>query len=214
MIIESIATKENPRISIIKYREGARRTCNWKENEKPVIMLYSRWLWEKQFGEIPQGCVVHHIDHNLLNDFIENYELMRGGSHSKSTEFREWVKFLKQHDKFDNNFKEKRFWDALEGINDAKKLNNVLKKYKKSQREMSVLLDISESAISRILCGNRNAGCHFLRKMYEFIRDPKELIYYCRSCSKKFNRIGFRHFCNNCRDRRNRNQLFFSFINK
>jgi hypothetical protein len=214
MSIENIATKENPRISIVKYREGARRTCNWKENGKPVIKLYSRWIWEKQFGEIPHGYHVYHKDHNLLNDFIENYELIRSGSHSKCTELRDWIKFLKQHDKFDNNFKETRFWDSLDGINDAQKLNNVLKKYKKSQREMSILLNISESIISRMVRGNRNAGYHFLRKMYEFIQHPKELINYCRSCSKKFNRIGFRQFCNNCRDRRNRNQLFFSFISK
>jgi len=214
MIIEGIATKENPRISILKYREGARRACNWKENGKHVIKLYSRWLWEKQFGEIPPGYHVHHKDHILLNDFIENYELIGSGSHSKGAGFSDWVKFLKQHDKFDNGYKEKRFWIALQGINDSKKLNYILKKYKKSQRELSILLNISQSVISRILCENRNAGCHFLRKIYEFIQHPKELIYYCRSCSKKFDRIGFRQFCNNCSDLRNRKQLFFSFINK
>jgi len=214
MIIESIATKENPRISIIKYREGARRTCNWKENGKNIIKPYARWIWEKQFGEIPKEYHVHHKDHNLLNDVVENYELIRAGSHSKGADFSDWIKFLKQHDKFDNSFKEKRFWNALKGSNDSKKLNYILKKYKKSQRGMSVLLNISESIISRILCGNRNAGCHFLRKIYEFIQHPKELIYYCRSCSKKFDRTGGKRFCNNCRDPRNRKQLFFSFINK
>lgn len=214
MDIESIATKENPRISIANYNEGARRICNWKENGKHIIKLYSRWIWEKQFGEIPQGYHVHHKDHNLLNDFIENYELIGSGSHSKCTDFRDWVKFLKKHDKLDNNFREKRFWNSFDGINDSKKLNGILKKYKKNQSEMSVLLGISESTISRILCGNRIAGKGFLRKIYKFIQNPSESAYYCRSCLKKFNRIGSRRFCNNCKDSRDRKQLFFTFIDE
>ena len=33
-------------------------------------------IWEKYYGKVPEGYVVHHIDHNKLNNDIMNLELM------------------------------------------------------------------------------------------------------------------------------------------
>lgn len=45
----------------------------WKENH-----IY---VWEKENGIIPNGHVVHHIDHNPLNDDIKNLQLMTRKDH-------------------------------------------------------------------------------------------------------------------------------------
>lgn len=40
-----------------------------------------RWIWEQANGPIPQGHVVHHIDHNIYNNVIENFQLMTKEEH-------------------------------------------------------------------------------------------------------------------------------------
>lgn len=49
--------------------------------EPNVWILRARYVWEKQYGKIPKGLLVHHIDHNPLNDKITNLCLINRSSH-------------------------------------------------------------------------------------------------------------------------------------
>lgn len=40
-----------------------------------------RLQWQKHYGEIPKGCVVHHKDENKLNWDIDNLELLSRSKH-------------------------------------------------------------------------------------------------------------------------------------
>lgn len=39
-----------------------RLTVYWVENNKRYTMVYSRWVWEKYFGKIPEGGIIHQLD--------------------------------------------------------------------------------------------------------------------------------------------------------
>ena len=40
-----------------------------------------RYIWEKHNGNIPEGYVVHHIDHNKSNNDINNLEMISDKEH-------------------------------------------------------------------------------------------------------------------------------------
>lgn len=40
-------------------------------------------VWEAFNGPIPKGYVIHHKDHNKLNDRLDNLQLMTNGEHTK-----------------------------------------------------------------------------------------------------------------------------------
>ena len=42
-----------------------------------------RLIWEKHYGPIPEGYVIHHKDGNKLNNNISNLECMPNGDHSR-----------------------------------------------------------------------------------------------------------------------------------
>lgn len=44
---------------------------------------YSRYLWQEFNGLIPDGCVIHHIDFNPLNNRLDNLQMMTGEEHKK-----------------------------------------------------------------------------------------------------------------------------------
>lgn len=46
-------------------------------------VLVHRYVWQKHYGIIPKGFVVHHKDENKLNWNIENLELKKNREHSK-----------------------------------------------------------------------------------------------------------------------------------
>lgn len=52
--------------------------CVFINNEN--IHLH-KYIWEKYFGEIPQGCIIHHKDENKLNWDIDNLELLTRSEH-------------------------------------------------------------------------------------------------------------------------------------
>lgn len=70
-----------------------------------------RYLWEKEYGKIPDGYQVHHKDHDPLNNSLDNFELIKRGEHQKhhgselTDEQREW---------FRNNLNEKARPAAIE----------------------------------------------------------------------------------------------------
>lgn len=41
-----------------------------------------RLIYEEEYGEIPQDCIIHHIDKNKTNNSIENLELMSNSNHT------------------------------------------------------------------------------------------------------------------------------------
>ena len=43
----------------------------------------SRCVWEDNFGKIPKGLIVHHIDKNKINDDINNLSLMTVTAHNR-----------------------------------------------------------------------------------------------------------------------------------
>ena len=40
-----------------------------------------RAYWEARFGDVPNGCVIHHIDGNVENYTIENLECLTRSEH-------------------------------------------------------------------------------------------------------------------------------------
>lgn len=42
-----------------------------------------RYMWEKYYGAIPEGYIIHHKDENKLNWNINNLELLSRGKHVK-----------------------------------------------------------------------------------------------------------------------------------
>ena len=50
---------------------------------KAGIAFKHRLVWHENFGEIPEGKVVHHINGNKLDNRIENLELLTRSEHMK-----------------------------------------------------------------------------------------------------------------------------------
>lgn len=63
---------------------------------------YSHYTWEKHFGEIPKGHIVHHKDRDALNDNIENLELMSRAKHLNE--------HRNEHDKEKKSLNQKKAW--------------------------------------------------------------------------------------------------------
>jgi hypothetical protein len=57
-------TRQDGRQHVILYSDGERRTQS-----------YPRYLWEQEYGPIPEGYDVHHIDEDFTNNVISNFEL-------------------------------------------------------------------------------------------------------------------------------------------
>ena len=83
-----------------------------------------RLVWIAFNGPIPKGHVVHHIDHNKLNDRLDNLCLMTKSEHAKHhmkyTSFGKYDKTGKNnpsynnHKKFYNNGVETKRFDSAE----------------------------------------------------------------------------------------------------
>jgi len=76
-------TIDNPYIFIDKRYNGPRRKVLYWKNGKLVQTQYSRWLYEREVGPIPVGKTIHHINHNKMDDRIDNYTLLTHSEHGK-----------------------------------------------------------------------------------------------------------------------------------
>lgn len=66
----------------LRLREGYQRAFvkiaepnKWRERAKVV--------WEEANGPLVYGCVIHHIDHNPINDAIENLQMLTKSEHMR-----------------------------------------------------------------------------------------------------------------------------------
>lgn len=57
-----------------------RSTKKAKLDNKPSLL--HRYIWEKYNGKISKGYVVHHINHNSLDNRIENLKLLSNSKHT------------------------------------------------------------------------------------------------------------------------------------
>jgi hypothetical protein len=62
-----------------KTRNDARRWIKIADPNK--WQEYAKYIWEKNYGQIPKGKLIHHKDRNKLNDKIENLELKSRAEH-------------------------------------------------------------------------------------------------------------------------------------
>lgn len=63
-------------------KNGYRVFCRGKRSEAKRKYAH-RMVWEKYFGPIPAGCVIHHKDGNKLNNDIKNLQLMPKPQHAR-----------------------------------------------------------------------------------------------------------------------------------
>lgn len=66
---KEVWTRIPEKILIENHRDG--RVSN---TEKRV--LYSRYLWQKHYGDIPKGMVIYHLDGDPLNNDLSNLKLI------------------------------------------------------------------------------------------------------------------------------------------
>lgn len=70
--IKFIRLLERGRSKSLRYRITFKCGCR---------VLRSRWVWEQKNGSVPDGYVIHHKDHNTMNDDLDNLELMTVKDH-------------------------------------------------------------------------------------------------------------------------------------
>lgn len=56
-------------------RDGRAFTYYWDGDRKRYIYRY-QWVWIQANGPIPDGCVIHHRNHDCTDDRLENLEAM------------------------------------------------------------------------------------------------------------------------------------------
>jgi hypothetical protein len=57
--------------------EKKRNRRHWIKIAEPNKWLeFAKWVWIQNYGKIPKGFVVYHINRNTLNDNIENLKLI------------------------------------------------------------------------------------------------------------------------------------------
>lgn len=47
------------------------------------IKSESRYIWEKNYGKIPKGMIIHHVNGNKKDNRIENLQLLTFQEHMK-----------------------------------------------------------------------------------------------------------------------------------
>lgn len=43
----------------------------------------ARFMWEQVNGPIPRGHVIHHVNHDPLDDRLDNFQLLTNGAHTR-----------------------------------------------------------------------------------------------------------------------------------
>lgn len=106
-----------------------------------------RYVWEKHFGKIPDGFIVHHKDENKMNWSIGNLELVSRSEH------------IRKHQHNLHNENTRRFGEKARRHKLTQKqvdeIRKVYKKYDKHSggRALAKKYDVSEHCISSIVRG-------------------------------------------------------------
>lgn len=113
---------------------------------------YSRYVWIKQYGNIPNNLLVHHIDGNKYNNNLDNLALITIKGHN----------FLHRHPAWNKGIKasENKNWADTIKKAQANRLKTFLPKFKetfdlrntgKKWKEISTILGISDrQAMGRV----------------------------------------------------------------
>ena len=158
-----------------------------------------RVVWEDNFGEIPQGYHIHHIDHDRSNNRISNLQCIKGSKHM--SEHSKGRKQNPQHHKkmvelakVWHRSEEGRKWHKEHGIEAYKKRIPIVKNCHQCKNSFD---DISRSNRTRF-CSNK---CKSAWRRKEKLDDIEKECPFCgtrfktnkyhgseyctRSCSKK-----------------------------
>lgn len=112
-------------------------------------LTYSRYVWEKHFGKIPKGMIIHHIDKNKMNNKIENLAMMSYKAHNILHSHSPWNKGL--------TVKDSKKWAITHQKAQANRLEKMKKRFKETWelqqaglklREIAKELNISERQVS------------------------------------------------------------------
>ena len=74
------------------FHEGTGRWYRrWTDPEvhERRSQLESRWVWERAFGSIPKGRVIHHVDGDPTNDALGNLMCLPKAQHE---DFHDWLR--------------------------------------------------------------------------------------------------------------------------
>lgn len=69
-----------------------------EETERNKRIPYHQYIWIMNYGPIPEGYIIHHIDQNKLNNDISNLQCITKKQHDSIHSKQKWL---------DPNFKEK-----------------------------------------------------------------------------------------------------------
>jgi hypothetical protein len=61
--------------------DGRRFARYWDDKEQHRIEMRSRWVWKQQYGSIPDGWQIHHVNHDCTDDRLRNLSLAAAFGH-------------------------------------------------------------------------------------------------------------------------------------
>ncbi len=73
-----------------RHKRGGQQRRWVKVAEPNRWRLCAHVVWEKANGDIPPGHIIHHRDHDSLNDRIENLECLSRADHLREHNPRDW----------------------------------------------------------------------------------------------------------------------------
>lgn len=136
-----------------RYPESPRRQLRlyfWRHDKwkEPPFSLH-RQIWIDNYGEIPEGHVIHHKDENTLNNSIDNLECLAKGKHmsnhmlteerrafSKENGKKQAERLVRQLKEWrENNPKKAHEVAIANGKREANRAGNVLKKWREEHPE-------------------------------------------------------------------------------
>jgi hypothetical protein len=86
-------TRERP--GFYFHEEKKRWFAYWNENGKRFIQSKATWMWERAYGPVPEGKVVHHVDGDSEHDVLDNFELKDRDEHCSMHHFFDGLENLK-----------------------------------------------------------------------------------------------------------------------
>lgn len=141
-----VETKRNEKGQFV-FTTGAGRYKVIQVNGKRI--MYSRYVWEQNFGKIPTGMIIHHKNKNKLDNRIKNLELVTFTTHNRIHAHKPWNKDLT----INNN---KKWADTIKKAQ-SNRLKTFIKKFKetynlkkqgKKLKEIAIIQNISSRQVS------------------------------------------------------------------